>query len=162
MKRKRRLLTNEVYKHKSRLNIHGGQQYGINFWETFSPVVMWATVRFFIVLIVIYGWFTLQIDFILTYAQADAECDLYRRIPKGFTIRGGNRFTHVLKILKNLYGQKQAGRVWNQHLHKSLLKFGWVQSDVDDCLYYKRDVMFLVYVDDAIFISPNNSHIKEE
>jgi hypothetical protein len=44
MKRKRRLLTNEIYKHKARLNIHGGQQqYGINFWDTFAPVVRWAT-----------------------------------------------------------------------------------------------------------------------
>jgi hypothetical protein len=24
---------------------------------------------------------------------------------------------------------------------------------MDDCLYYKRDVMFLVYVDDAIFFT---------
>jgi Reverse transcriptase (RNA-dependent DNA polymerase) len=129
------LLTNEVYKHKSRLNIHGGQQqYGIKFWEMFSPIAMRATVRFFIVLIIIYGWFTLQIDFILVYAQADAECDLYMRIPKGFTIKDENRFTLVLKILKNLYGQKQAGHVWNQHLHKALIKLGWVQRDVDDCL----------------------------
>jgi hypothetical protein len=43
MKRKRRLKTNKVYKHKARLNIHGGQQeYGVNYWETYAPVVTWA------------------------------------------------------------------------------------------------------------------------
>jgi hypothetical protein len=45
MKRKRHLRTNEVYKHKARLNIHGGQQeYGINYRETYAPVVTWAAI----------------------------------------------------------------------------------------------------------------------
>jgi hypothetical protein len=45
MKRERRLKTNEVYKHKARLNIHGGQQeHGVNYWETYAPVVTWAAI----------------------------------------------------------------------------------------------------------------------
>jgi hypothetical protein len=45
MKRKRRLKTNKVYKHKARLNIQGGQQqHGVNNWETFAPVVTWAAI----------------------------------------------------------------------------------------------------------------------
>jgi Reverse transcriptase (RNA-dependent DNA polymerase) len=140
VKRKQRLLTNEIYKHKARLDIHGGQQqFGINFWDTYAPVVWWATVRLVIVLIIIYRWYTRQIDFILPYPQADVECNLYMKIPKGFTVKGGSQTTHVIKLLKNLYGQKQAGRVWNQHLHKILIKLGWTQSQVDDCLYYKQD-----------------------
>jgi hypothetical protein len=40
MKRKRNLKTNQVYKHKARLNVHGGQQqYGKDYWETYAPVV---------------------------------------------------------------------------------------------------------------------------
>ena len=43
MRRKRRIGTREVYKWKARLNIHGGQQEkGINYWETYAPVVMWS------------------------------------------------------------------------------------------------------------------------
>jgi hypothetical protein len=38
--RKQRILTRAIYKWKARLNSHGGQQeHGINFWETYSPVV---------------------------------------------------------------------------------------------------------------------------
>jgi Reverse transcriptase (RNA-dependent DNA polymerase) len=104
MKRKQRLLMNEIYKHKTRLNIHGGQQeFGINFWDTFAPVVRWATVHLVIILVLLYRWEMLQRDFIIAYTQADVECDLYMKIPKGFTIKGGNRKTHVIKLLLNLY-----------------------------------------------------------
>jgi Reverse transcriptase (RNA-dependent DNA polymerase) len=107
-----------------------------------SPAIWWATIRKVLILVLIYGWATLQIDFILVYPQAKVECDLYMKIPKGSKIRRGTNRTHVLKLLQNLFGQKQAGRVWNQHLHKILIELGWSQSQVNDCLYYKRDVLF--------------------
>jgi Reverse transcriptase (RNA-dependent DNA polymerase) len=51
MKRKRRLKTNEIYKHKARLNVHGGQQeFGQNYWETYAPVVTWASIRLLLIL----------------------------------------------------------------------------------------------------------------
>ena len=78
MKRKRRSLTNEVYKHKARLNIHGGQQeFGVNYWETYAPVVTWAAIRLFLVLSIICGWHSVQIDFVLAYPQTPVECDLH-------------------------------------------------------------------------------------
>jgi hypothetical protein len=83
------------------------------------------------------------------------------RIPKGFTIQGGTRETHCLKILKNLYGQKQAGRVWNKHLHEILLELGWEQSKADDCVYYKNGVIFCVYVDDGILFSLYQERIDD-
>jgi hypothetical protein len=163
MKRKRRLLTNEIYKWKARLNLHGGQQeYGINYWETYAPVVTWAAIRLILVLVLMYQWTTVQIDFVLAYPQADVECDLYMKIPKGFEIQGGTRATHVLKLIKNLYGQKQAGRVWNKHLHAKLLELGWVQSQADECLYYKGSVLFVVYVDDGILVSPSEMELSKE
>ena len=162
MKRKRRLKTNLVYKHKARLNIHGGQQeHGVNYWETYAPVVTWAAIRLLLVLSIICGWESVQIDFVLAYPQAPVECDLYMRIPKGFTIQGVTRETHALKLLQNLYGQKQAGRVWNQHLHQILLELGWTQSKADDCVYYKDGVLFCVYVDDGIFFSPSRDKVDQ-
>jgi hypothetical protein len=51
MKRKRRILSRLVYKWKARLNCHGGQQeHGINFWETYSPVVNWYSIRLFLII----------------------------------------------------------------------------------------------------------------
>jgi hypothetical protein len=68
MKRKRRLETGEIYKWKSRLNIHGGkQEYGINYWDTYAPVVTWKTVRLILTLMIIFKWKARQIDFVLAY-----------------------------------------------------------------------------------------------
>ena len=73
----------------------------------------------------------------------------------------GNRSAYCLRLVKNLYGQKQAGRVWNQFLHDGLVARGFTQSDVDMCVYYRKSVMLMVYVDDGIFIGPNQSDIDE-
>jgi hypothetical protein len=82
-KRKRRVATGEVYKHKARLNVGGHkQEYGVNFWETYSPVVNWFTIRLFLTLAILMAWHTRQIDFVLAFPQADVECDIYMAIPR--------------------------------------------------------------------------------
>ena len=162
MKRKRNLITKQVYKWKARLNIHGGkQQYGVNYTETFSPVVNWITIRLILILSIIHKWKTRQVDFVLAFPQAKIECEMYMELPQGVEMRHGRGKTHVLRLLKNLYGQKQAGRVWNKHLHAKLSSIGFQQSKYDDCLYYRGTTMFAVYVDDGIFASPNDEDINQ-
>jgi hypothetical protein len=162
MKRKRDLVTREVYKHKARLNVHGGQQqFGVNYNETYSPVVMWFSLRTLLTLSLLNEWHTRQIDFVLAYPQAPIEFDMYMELPKGVEMKDGNRKTHVLKLLKNLYGQKQAGRVWNQHLVKGLSKIGFEQSEIDECVFFRSRTIFVVYVDDGIFAGPDSKEIDQ-
>jgi Reverse transcriptase (RNA-dependent DNA polymerase) len=159
MRRKRRLATGEPYKWKARLNVHGGKQgYGVNYWETYAPVIAWDTIRLFLVLVLLNKWATRQIDFVLAYQQADIECPIYMDIPSQFEYQG-SRKDHCLLLKKNLYGQKQAGRVWNQNLHDGLLACGFQQSAVDMCLYYCKDVALLIYTDDGILIGPKPSDL---
>ena len=67
-KRKRRIMTGEVYKHKVCLNIHGRKQtYGENYWQTYSPVVNWFSIRLVLILSIILSWHTRQIDFVLAF-----------------------------------------------------------------------------------------------
>jgi Reverse transcriptase (RNA-dependent DNA polymerase) len=73
----------------------------------------------------------------------------------------GARGDYCLRLRKNLYGQKQAGRVWNQFLHDGLLARGFVQSNVDMCVYYRKSVALMIYVDDGIFIGPQQRDIDE-
>ena len=161
MRRKRRITTQEPYKWKARLNVHGGkQEHGVNYWETYSPVVSWTTIRMYLTLSILNKWCTRQVDFVLAFPQADIECPMYMEIPRGFKFEGSRR-THCLSLKKNLYGQKQAGRVWNEYLHDGLVARGFKQSEVDLCLYHRKNVALLLYVDDGIFVGPNQQDIDE-
>ena len=103
-------MTGEIYKHKARLNIYGGKQtYGENYWQTYSPVVNWFSVQLVLILSIILSWHTRQIDFVLAFPQADVECDLNMELPQGLKFEGMSRKTYCLKLIKNLYCQKQAG-----------------------------------------------------
>ena len=159
MKRKRRMLTREVYKWKSRLNVGGHkQEIGINYWETYTPVVAWASIRLLLIISMLAKWHTVQVDFVMAYPQADIETDMYMDMPKGFAVDGNNA-SHVLRLKKNLYGQKQAGRVWYKHLSSGLIKLNYQQSKVDECVFYKGPNVFLFYVDDGIFLGPDRKAI---
>ena len=58
-----------------------------------------------------------------------------------------------LKLIQNVYGLADASYTWHEHLKTGLKAYGFVQSKVDPCLFYKGQVIFLVYVDDAICMS---------
>jgi hypothetical protein len=161
MRRKRHIATREAYKWKARLNVHGGkQEHGVNYWETYSPVVSWTTIRLYLTLSILNKWATRQVDFVLAFPQADIECPMFMEIPRGFRFNGSRR-THCLSLKKNLYGQKQAGRVWNEYLHDGLVARGFKQSEVDLCLYHRGKVALLLYVDDGIFVGPTQKDIDE-
>jgi len=163
MRRKRNLVTNEITKYKARLNIHGGKQtLGENYWETYAPVVTWFAIRLLIICGIILGWSLRQVDFVMAYTQAPIECDMYMQLPAGIEIIGGNSKTHCLKLLKNLYGSKQAGKIWADYLANTLIDSGFQRSLIDECVWYKDNLVFLVYVDDGIFVSLDNKDILTE
>ena len=162
MRRKRRINTQEVYKWKARLNVHGGQQeHGVHYWDTYAPVVTWQTVRLFLILSLLLGWQSRQLDFVMAYPQAPAEMPLYMRLPQGYQRRGMSRKTHALKLVRNVYGQEQAGRVWNKYMDKGMRDIGFKPSAFNLCLYYRGSVLFLVYIDDCIVFGPDTGAIDQ-
>jgi hypothetical protein len=165
MKRKRKPSTGEISKYKARMNVDGSQMVkGLHYEETYAPVVQWATIRFLISMAILNNWHTRQLDFVLAYTQADIERDLYMKLPAGFSVPGRtiteqDRKDYVLKLEKNLYGQKQAGRVWYLHLRKNLLKLGFKPSEHDECVFYYGKTTFIVYTDDTILLGPDKQEI---
>ena len=101
-----------------------------------------------------------QVDFIMAYPQASIEFDMYMELPHGIRTKFGDGKTHVLKLKTNLYGQKQAGRVWNEYLGKGLRKIEFKQSKVDPCIFYRDNLHFFFYVDDGFFVGSNEDEIK--
>jgi hypothetical protein len=95
---------------------------------------------------------------VLAFPQADVECDLHMEVPVGFDLKGKKK-EFCLKLRKNIYGTKQAGRVWNKHVNRGLTKLGFKVSAVDPCVYYHGKAVFMLYVDDGIFAGPSKSEI---
>jgi hypothetical protein len=98
-------------------------------------VVNWFSVRLIFTLSLLSGWNTKHVDFVLAYPHAPIELDMYMNLPKGIQMANGNRNTHLLKLLKNVYGQKQVGGVWNKHPTSGLVKIGFVQLRVDERVF---------------------------
>jgi len=68
------------------------------------------------------------------------------------TIAEQDRKDYVLKLEKNLYGQKQAGRICYLHLKKNSLKLGFKPSEHDKSIFYYGKTIFIVYTDDTILL----------
>ena len=148
----------EVTKHKARLCAHGGQQqWGVNYWETYAPVVDWMAIRLLLVLAEVHGLETRSIDFVLAFPQADLDVAVFMELPTGMDIDGDpeSHKKYCLRLKKSLYGLKQAGANWFECLKKGLMGEGrdFIQSNVDPCVFYKEDTVMMVYVDDCIIIS---------
>jgi hypothetical protein len=110
MRRKRNLTTNEVTKYKSRLNLHGGKQvYGMNYFETYAPVVTWFAIRLFLVLGLLFSLALRQVDFVQAYPQAPIEQDMFMELPAGIETRHGSSRDHVLQLLATSMARSRLG-----------------------------------------------------
>ena len=150
-----------AYRYRSRFCVRGDQQeYGVNYFETFAPVVQWSTIRVLLILILTNAWKTRVIDYTNAFPQANIDTDIFVETPALFGCRSGE--DKVLKLKKSLYGLKQSPRTFYQHLSKGLQTRGWTVSNIDPCLFMKRDMICVIYVDDTIFAGPNQRMIDEE
>jgi hypothetical protein len=94
------------------------------------------------------------------------------RLPQGWFLSPNGELTqhsdpkfhdtsHHIKLLKNLYGCKQAARNWFQFLKQGLLREGFTQSKTDPCLYLRNNCILVVYTDDCLIFSPSDSIIDD-
>ena len=84
------------------------------------------------------------------------------KIPKGMQVPEGRNEDHVLKMHRNVYGQKNAGRTWNKYLVDKLVnKLKFKQSAIDECVFYRKNVLYVLYTDDSIIASPDNKEIEK-
>jgi hypothetical protein len=161
MKRKHGIATREVNKWKARLNIHGTKrEEGVNHWRTFPPVASRAAIRMVLTTTLDHAWYTKQIHFVLAYTQENVECELYMAIPQDFEVEGDAQ-DYVLKLMKNLFGQKEAGRVLNQHLLDTLKEAGFIQSEIDECQFYKDKSVFFLLTHDSILAGPDPQELDD-
>lgn len=90
------------------------QQWGENYWETYSPDVTMISVKLLLVIARLHGLDSKSIDFVLAFPQAELDVDIWMELPLGFApeddTENGRR--HVLHLNKSLYGLTQATYNW--------------------------------------------------
>jgi hypothetical protein len=137
MQNKQDLTMGRVTKHKARLNLQGGKQvFGTIYYETYAPVVTWFANWLFIVFGILFNWALHQVNFIIAYPQASIKMDMYMELPTGIHTKHRNSKDHILELLANIYGQKQASCVWNSYLVTKLWEINFKQSLIDNCIFY--------------------------
>ncbi|KAD3069268.1 hypothetical protein E3N88_37148 [Mikania micrantha] len=153
-----------IQRYKARLVAKGfNQQPGIDYHETFSPVVKSTTIRLVISLAVTQKWSLRQLDVQNAFLHGDLQETFYLQQPPGFV--DPQKPDHVCLLHKSLYGLKQAPRAWFHRLSTVVLSLGFTGSKTDPSLFIYSNqgtvLYMLVYVDDIILTGNNSRAIDE-
>jgi len=75
--------------------------------------------------------------------------------------RGFQQPRRVMKLLKSLYGLKQSPRNFFEHLKAKFFTQDYRQSTNDPCLFFRGNLICVVYVDDCLFFAETYEVIDE-
>ncbi|CAN6304730.1 unnamed protein product [Urochloa humidicola] len=138
---------------KARWVVRGfSQRPGLDFDQTFSPVVKPPTIRTVLPIAASNSWPVHQLDVKNAFLHGDLHERVYCKQPAGFV--DTNHSDAVCLLRKSMYGLKQAPRAWFQCFASHLEQLGFVTTKSDSSLFVFRrgnDIAYLLlYVDDII------------
>lgn len=152
----------KIVRYKARLVTKGFSQIpGIDFTETFAPVMRLDTLRLLLALAATYGMVIHVVDIVGAYLNGELKEQIYMQQPPEY-----EDGTHlVLQLIKTIYGLRQSGRVWNQKLNNAFIKLGFKRLFSDQCVYFRHEdqnvTIVAIHVDDmAIFASSTDAATK--
>jgi histone deacetylase 1/2 len=128
------------------------QRPGVDYDETFGPVVKPATVRTILFLTLSRSWPMHQLDVKNAFLHGTLTETIYYSQPAGFV--DSSCPDMVCRLNKSLYGLKQAPRAWYSRFVTFLLTLGFLEakSDTSPFIYHHADgvAYLLLYVDDIV------------
>ena len=148
---------NDIIRYKARLVAQSfSQRPGIDYEETYSPVMDAITFHFLISLVVLEELDMRLMDVITAYLYKSIDSDIHMKIPEGFklpeAVSTKPRSMFSIKLQRSLYGLKQSRRMWYNRLSEYLLKEGYVNNPICPCVFIKKSetrfAIIDVYVDD--------------
>lgn len=143
-------------RYKARLVARGfTQRKDVDYFETFSPVVRYDSIRVLLALAAEQDLEVNHFDVQTAFLYGDLEQSIYMKQPAGF--EDIEKPHHVCLLKKSLYGLKQASRCWNKKFVNFLDSYKFKQLKSDQCVFVGQcddDVIFLaLYVDDGLVLS---------
>jgi hypothetical protein len=154
-----------VERYKVRMVAQGFSQVeGVDFTETYAPVLRMTTFRLAMAIAAHRHYFVDQIDVNTAFLNSVLREKVFIKLPPGysdFVDSSVDSATHVLQLLKSLYGLKQAGRDWHKTLHAALTEMGFARATIDKCVYSQTGAagyfIVLVFVDDLVTVAERES-----
>ena len=156
-------------KYKARFVARGfSQRRGIDYNETYSPVARADSIRALLNLAAQFDWKIMQIDIKTAFLNGELEEEQYMVQPRGY-----EKGDKVCRLLKSIYGLKQASKQWNLRFTKFLIKNHLKQMKSDSCIFTsspfdaksEKMVAICIYVDDGLLFANNenllNVYIKK-
>jgi hypothetical protein len=152
--------TGKIVKHKARLVVQGyRQEEGIDYFETFSPVVSMITIRTLLSMANQFGWQVSQLDIETAFLNSPLNEDIY--------IKNPFNKSEIVKLLKSIYGLKQAPKDWCNCFSTFIISKGMIQVESDKCVFVRRNsknnklTILTVYVDDILITGDDDEYIAE-
>ena len=141
-----------IDRYRARLVARGFSQiFGVDYYETYSPVVNMVSVRMLLAYAAIEKLVITQFDVKTAFLYGDLDETIYMEQPEGFSIDDDK----VCLLKKSLYGLKQAPRQWNIKFTSLLAELKLQESENDRCIFYCKAPLLIIaiYVDDGIILS---------
>lgn len=151
----------EVDRYKARLVVRGfSQVYGVDYLETFSPVVKYSSIRMILAVAASEKLYLRQFDIKTAFLNGDLSEEIFMNQPDGFEDSTGR----VCRLNRSLYGLKQASRCWNKKFSSFLKTFKLVQSESDSCVFINSEksskIILAIYIDDGLVAAANKEDIE--